>query len=69
MAAICQTVAEDYGNRTSGVPDLIIWNSETKTCKFVEVKGPGDNLQENQKVRQTVCASIYNRFDDVYHEF
>ncbi|KAI0086435.1 VRR-NUC domain-containing protein [Irpex rosettiformis] len=50
LAAICQTVAEDYGNRTAGVPDLIIWNKDTSTCKFVEVKGPGDNLQENQKL-------------------
>ncbi|KAI0699994.1 VRR-NUC domain-containing protein [Cytidiella melzeri] len=49
LAAICQVLAEDYGNRTSGVPDLIIWNNELSTCKFVEVKGPGDSLQENQK--------------------
>ncbi|KAK7694026.1 hypothetical protein QCA50_003602 [Cerrena zonata] len=50
MATICQLMCEDYASRTSGVPDLIIWNAEESTGKFVEVKGPGDSLQENQKV-------------------
>ncbi|KAI0306703.1 hypothetical protein B0F90DRAFT_1814554 [Multifurca ochricompacta] len=36
--------------RGSGVPDLFIWNYLEKHCKFVEVKGPGDRLQENQKL-------------------
>ena len=30
------------------MPDLIVWKDGV--CKFVEVKGPGDRLQENQKV-------------------
>jgi len=30
-----------------------VWNVDSGDCKFVEVKGPGDNLQENQKV--VVC--------------
>ncbi|KAI0784419.1 VRR-NUC domain-containing protein [Abortiporus biennis] len=50
LAAICQLLCEDYSGRTAGVPDLIVWNSETGEAKFVEVKGPGDTLQENQKV-------------------
>ncbi|KAJ7125136.1 VRR-NUC domain-containing protein [Mycena epipterygia] len=50
LASICHLFCEDYGGRRSGVPDLIVWNSETKECKFVEVKGPGDSLQENQKL-------------------
>jgi Fanconi-associated nuclease 1 len=33
------------------VPDLVVWNAERSVCKFVEVKGPGDRPQENQKVR------------------
>jgi hypothetical protein len=33
------------------VPDLVVWNAERRICKFVEVKGPGDRPQENQKVR------------------
>ena len=39
------------------MPDLIVWNIDTKECKFVEVKGPGDSLQENQKV-STLWALI-----------
>ena len=48
--AICQLICEDYAGRTGGVPDLIIWHEEEQWAKFVEVKGPGDSLQENQKV-------------------
>ena len=43
-------MCEDYSGRCGGVPDLIVWNSDSQDCKFVEVKGPGDRLQENQKV-------------------
>ncbi|KAH9928150.1 VRR-NUC domain-containing protein [Fomitopsis serialis] len=50
LAVICRLMCEDYGGRTGGVPDLIVWNVDTRECKFVEVKGPGDRLQENQKV-------------------
>ena len=51
LALVCKTLVEDYVNRTAGVPDLFVWNVAERKCKFVEVKGPGDNLQENQKVR------------------
>ncbi|CAE6500685.1 unnamed protein product [Rhizoctonia solani] len=50
LAAICRLLAEEYGSRGGGVPDLFIWNATQNTCKFVEVKGPGDNLSETQKV-------------------
>lgn len=50
LATICRLLAEEYGNRGGGVPDLFVWNASEKICKFVEVKGPGDNLSETQKV-------------------
>ncbi|KAG8694499.1 hypothetical protein FRC09_009804, partial [Ceratobasidium sp. 395] len=50
LATICRLLAEEYANRGGGVPDLFVWNHAEKTCKFVEVKGPGDNLSETQKV-------------------
>ncbi|KAJ7072693.1 VRR-NUC domain-containing protein [Mycena amicta] len=50
LASICRLFCEDYAGRSSGVPDLIIWNAETKEFKFVEVKGPGDSLHDNQKL-------------------
>jgi Fanconi-associated nuclease 1 len=64
---LCRVLCEDYAQRGSGVPDLFIWNYAEKHCKFVEIKGPGDRLQENQKVRisfgrQAECTI----FKDVY---
>ncbi|KAJ7782652.1 VRR-NUC domain-containing protein [Mycena metata] len=50
LASICRLFCEDYRGRNSGVPDLVIWNPDTKECKFVEVKGPGDTLHENQRL-------------------
>ncbi|KAF8891363.1 hypothetical protein BD779DRAFT_1514822 [Infundibulicybe gibba] len=50
LSFICRLFCEDYAGRSSGVPDLIVWNPHEKLCKFVEVKGPGDSPQENQKV-------------------
>ncbi|KAK0211331.1 hypothetical protein DFS33DRAFT_1252122 [Desarmillaria ectypa] len=50
LATICHLFCEDYAGRSSGAPDLIVWKPEDRECKFVEVKGPGDRLQENQKV-------------------
>ncbi|OSD08560.1 hypothetical protein PYCCODRAFT_1429618 [Trametes coccinea BRFM310] len=50
LAVICRLMCEDYAGRTGGVPDLLVWNEAEGWAKFVEVKGPGDSLQENQKV-------------------
>ncbi|GLB34607.1 putative VRR_NUC [Lyophyllum shimeji] len=50
LSIICRLFCEDYAGRSSGVPDLIVWNAAEGVCKFVEVKGPGDNLSENQKL-------------------
>jgi Fanconi-associated nuclease 1 len=47
---ICKLFCEDYKGRRSGGPDLFIWKAEQQLCKFVEVKGPGDTFQENQKL-------------------
>lgn len=47
---ICRLFCEDYGGRMSGIPDLLVWRNKDSTIKFVEVKGPGDGLSENQKV-------------------
>ncbi|KAH9945856.1 uncharacterized protein BXZ73DRAFT_86110 [Epithele typhae] len=51
LSTICCVMCEDYTSRTGGVPDLIVWHEEEGWARFVEVKGPGDTLQENQKVR------------------
>lgn len=51
LACLCRILCEDYAQRGSGIPDLFLWNYAEKDYRFVEVKGPGDKLQENQKVR------------------
>lgn len=55
MAGVCRMLAEEYRHRVSGVPDLIVWKpaaakGERGEARFVEVKGPGDQLSETQKV-------------------
>jgi len=50
LSTICKLFCEDYRGRRSGGPDLFIWKAEQQLCKFVEVKGPGDTPQENQKL-------------------
>ncbi|KIJ69190.1 hypothetical protein HYDPIDRAFT_144969 [Hydnomerulius pinastri MD-312] len=50
LSVICRILCEDYASRGSGGPDLFLWNPEKGSCKFAEVKGPGDTLQENQRV-------------------
>ncbi|KAI6127692.1 VRR-NUC domain-containing protein, partial [Pisolithus croceorrhizus] len=50
LSVMCRVLCEDYAARQSGGPDLFLWNAEQRLCKFVEVKGPGDTLRENQKV-------------------
>lgn len=50
LSRICRLFCEDYKGRSSGGPDLFIWKTEQQVCKFVEVKGPGDTPQENQKL-------------------
>jgi fanconi-associated nuclease 1 len=54
LSVICRLLAEDYASRTSGVPDLVVWDAGKRECRFVEVKGPGDTERENQKVNP--CA-------------
>ena len=39
----------DLRHHCSGMPDLVLFNQQTNTYELVEVKGPGDRLQEHQK--------------------
>eukprot|EP01027_Heterolobosea_sp_BB2_P019476 GEZU01027349.1.p1 GENE.GEZU01027349.1~~GEZU01027349.1.p1 ORF type:complete len:556 (-),score=130.14 GEZU01027349.1:166-1833(-) len=50
LAAICRVLAEDYKHYASGMPDLLLWNAETRKAKFVEVKGPRDRLSDKQRI-------------------
>ncbi|KAK9680338.1 hypothetical protein K7432_015971, partial [Basidiobolus ranarum] len=50
LSAMCKVLAQEYKQRSSGLPDLCLWDYTKKKMKFVEVKGPGDRLSETQKV-------------------
>lgn len=50
VSMVCRMLGEDYRHRASGVPDLIVWDYAAREARFVEVKGPGDNLSGTQKV-------------------
>lgn len=60
LSIICRLFCEDYAGRSSGVPDLVVWNAKLRTVTFVEVKGPGDRPQENQKVVAAFELSLYH---------
>ncbi|GAA5922491.1 hypothetical protein JCM3775_005748 [Rhodotorula graminis] len=50
LASILTVFVEEYGHRTGGIPDLCLWNPSTGRALFAEIKGPGDQLSETQKV-------------------
>lgn len=50
LQMICDRFVKDYRFTHSGLPDLLLWNPETKKSKLVEVKGPRDTLSEKQKI-------------------
>ncbi|KAI7827339.1 VRR-NUC domain-containing protein [Kickxella alabastrina] len=42
-------MAKEYRIKSSGFPDLCMWNPVTKKIMFAEVKGPKDKLSETQR--------------------
>jgi hypothetical protein len=46
-AAVFDRMLQDLRNRCSGFPDLIVFGSDG--YRLIEVKGPGDTLQDNQR--------------------
>ncbi|MBA0648351.1 hypothetical protein Goklo_016095, partial [Gossypium klotzschianum] len=52
LASLCRHLAQDYGSWSSGMPDLLLWrfHGDYKgEAKLVEVKGPRDQLSEQQR--------------------
>ena len=53
LSAICRTLATDYVDMCHGLPDLLLLSSTSSSsssaaAKFVEVKGPRDQLRDAQ---------------------
>lgn len=49
LQAIFKHMLSDLQHHCSGMPDLVVFNPQAQTYELVEVKGPGDRLQEHQK--------------------
>jgi fanconi-associated nuclease 1 len=50
LAGICRLFAEDFRHRTSGLPDLVLYNLKSHSVKFVEVKSEHDRLSDKQRI-------------------
>jgi len=49
LAAVFRRMLEDLKAHTSGLPDLVRFYPATRAYELVEVKGPGDRLQDHQR--------------------
>ncbi|KAJ2888352.1 hypothetical protein FB639_000697 [Coemansia asiatica] len=49
LSALCEVLAKEYSVKSSGFPDLCMWNPATREIQFAEVKGPNDKLSETQR--------------------
>jgi len=50
LATICMVMAQEYQQRGSGIPDLILWNPKTSQVMFSEVKSENDRLSDTQRL-------------------
>ena len=50
LVKLFEIYVEDVRGKRSGIPDLSVWNYETREFAMVEVKGPGDCLSNKQRV-------------------
>ncbi|XP_078718333.1 fanconi-associated nuclease 1 isoform X1 [Lampetra fluviatilis] len=48
LAGVCERLAKNLRHNRGGLPDLVVWSSQTLQCKLVEVKGPSDRLSQKQ---------------------
>ena len=49
LSLILKNYWTDYKNSNHGMPDLFLWNPNTKECIFSEVKSENDELRDVQK--------------------
>ncbi|KAI9710130.1 MAG: hypothetical protein M1820_002932 [Bogoriella megaspora] len=53
LATVCKVLAQEYGQRGGGVPDLFLWKREDggiKEVMFAEVKSENDRLSDTQRL-------------------
>ncbi|XP_018602270.2 fanconi-associated nuclease 1 [Scleropages formosus] len=50
LAGLVQQMAKDYRHCRGGLPDLVVWSTQSSKYKLVEVKGPNDRLSQKQQI-------------------
>ena len=73
LATVCKVMAQEYGQRGGGVPDLFLWKpaeeeGRRSEVKFAEVKSENDRLSDTQRlwihvlsgagVKVELCAAV-----------
>ncbi|XP_057576316.1 fanconi-associated nuclease 1 isoform X2 [Hippopotamus amphibius kiboko] len=48
LSGVCRRLAMDFRHCRGGLPDLVVWRSQSHCIKLVEVKGPNDRLSQKQ---------------------
>lgn len=57
LQAIFAHMLQDLRHHCSGMPDLVVFDKQAQSYELIEVKGPGDRLQEHQ----TFWLDFYQR--------
>jgi fanconi-associated nuclease 1 len=76
LATICKVMAQEYGQRGGGLPDLILWKKDpNKEVMFSEVKSANDRLSDTQRlwihvltgagVRVALCNAVAKEVREV----
>lgn len=50
LAMVCRVMAQEYGQRGGGVPDLFLWHPAKGEVMFAEVKSENDRLSDTQRL-------------------
>lgn len=64
LATVCKVMAQEYGQRGGGVPDLLLWKAADEAkggakkgeVKFAEVKSENDRLSDTQRLWMHVLS-------------
>ncbi|KAL8196963.1 UNVERIFIED_CONTAM: hypothetical protein K2H54_003571 [Gekko kuhli] len=48
LSGVCRRLSRDLRHCRGGIPDLVVWRTEDRQFKIVEVKGPNDRLSPKQ---------------------
>ncbi|XP_015274978.1 PREDICTED: fanconi-associated nuclease 1 [Gekko japonicus] len=48
LSGVCRRLSRDLRHCRGGLPDLVVWRTEDRQFKLVEVKGPNDRLSPKQ---------------------